>query len=57
MSMVACVFIFFMGGVAALTIMHLLFFFWGRSFKKTEDEQYLQRIANILQCPSLGDQK
>jgi hypothetical protein len=48
MHLVAYVFIFLMGGVAAIIIMRLMFHFWGQSFKKTEDDQYLKRIANIL---------
>lgn len=49
MNMVVYGVIFLMGGVAAIIIMRLLFRFWGHSFKKTEDDQYLKRIADILQ--------
>jgi len=48
MQVVAYVFIFLTGGVAAIIIMRLLFHFWGRSYKKTQDDQYLKRIADIL---------
>jgi hypothetical protein len=40
--------IFFMGGVAAIIIMRLLFHFWGQSFRKTQDDQILKRIADVL---------
>jgi hypothetical protein len=50
MHMVAAVVIFFLGGVAAIIIMRLLLFhFWGPSCKKNADDQYLKRIADILQ--------
>jgi hypothetical protein len=50
MQMVANVVIFFMGGVAAIIILRLLLFhFWGKPFRKTEDDQYLKRIADVLQ--------
>ncbi len=50
MHMVAAVVIFFLGGVAAIIIMRLLLFhFWGPSCKKNVDDQYLKRIADVLQ--------
>ena len=48
--MVAAVVILFLGGVAAIIIMRLLLFhFWSPSFKRNVDDQYLKRIADILQ--------
>ena len=48
--MVANGVILFIGGVAAIIILRLLLFlFWGKSFRKTGDDQYLKRIADALQ--------
>lgn len=49
MNLVAYAFIFLVGGIAAIIIMRSLFYFWGRSFRKNQDDQYLKRIADILQ--------
>jgi hypothetical protein len=40
--------IFFLGGVAAIIIMRLLYHFWGQSCRRTQDDQYLKRIADVL---------
>ena len=50
MHMFASVIIFLMGGAAAVIILRLLLFhFCDKSLRKTEDEQYLKRIADVLQ--------
>jgi hypothetical protein len=48
--MVANAVIFLMGGIAIIIILRLLLFhFWGKSFRNNEDDQYLKRIADVLQ--------
>jgi hypothetical protein len=50
MDLVADVGIFLIGGMAAIVILRLLLFhFWERSHKKIADDQYLKRIAEMLQ--------
>lgn len=49
MDTVTCAVIFFLGAVATLIVMRLLFLFWNRSFKRSRDDQYLEQIANALQ--------
>jgi hypothetical protein len=50
MHMIAYCGIFLLGGVGVLIIMRLLLFhFWGPSYRRTGDDQYLKRIADSLQ--------
>jgi hypothetical protein len=49
MDTVTCAVIFLLGGVATFIVMHLLFLFLSRPFKKRRDDQYLEQIANALQ--------
>ena len=54
MDSVTCTVIFILGGVATVIVMRLLFLFWNRSFKKCQDDQYLEQIANALQLKEFG---
>jgi hypothetical protein len=54
MNTVTCAVIFLLGGVAAFIVMHLLFLFLNRPFKKRRDDQYLEQIANALQLKKFG---
>ena len=48
MNTVICAVIFLLGTVATLIVMRLLFLFLNRPFKKNQDDQYLEQIANAL---------
>ena len=54
MDTVTCAVIFLLGGVATVIVMRLLFLFWNRPFKKNQDDQYLEQIANALQLKEFG---
>jgi hypothetical protein len=54
MDTVTCAVIFLLGGVATVIVMRLLFLFWNRPFKKSQDDQYLEQIANALQLKEFG---
>jgi hypothetical protein len=54
MDTVICAVIFLLGTVATVIVMRLLFLFWNRSFKKNQDDQYLEQIANALQLKEFG---
>ena len=43
-----CVVIFLLGGVATVIVMRLLFLFLSRAFRKNQDDQFLEQIANAL---------
>jgi len=49
MDQVTCAVIFFLGAVAAVIIVRVLFLVAIRPSPKNLDDQYLQRIANALQ--------
>ena len=54
MDTVTCAVIFLLGGVATVIVMRLLFLFWNRPFTKSQDDQYLEQIANALQLKEFG---
>ena len=54
MNTVSCAVIFLLGTVATVIVMRLLFLFLNRSFKKNQDDQYLEQIANALQLKEFG---
>jgi hypothetical protein len=54
MNMAICAVIFFLGGVATVIVMRLLFLFLNRPLKGIRDDQYLKQIANALQLPEFG---
>jgi hypothetical protein len=45
---------FLLGGVAALIVLRLLFLFWNRPFKNSQDDRYLEQIAQALQLKEFG---
>ena len=47
--------IFFFGGVATVIVLRLLFLFLNRPFKKSQDDRYLEQIANALQLKEFGN--
>ena len=49
MDQVTCAVIFFLGAVATVVIVRVLFLVAMRPSPKNRDDQYLQRIANALQ--------
>ncbi len=49
MDTVTCAVIFLLGAVATVIVMRLLFLFWNRPFTRSQDDQYLEQIANALQ--------
>ncbi len=49
MDKVTCAVIFFLGAVATIIIVRVLFLVSMRPSPKNLDDQYLQRIANALQ--------
>ena len=54
MNTLICAVIFLLGTVATVIVMRLLFLFLNRSFKKNQDDQYLEQIANALQLKEFG---
>ena len=54
MDTASCAVIFLLGTVATVIVMRLLFLFWNRPFKKSQDDQYLEQIANALQLKEFG---
>lgn len=40
--------ILLLGTVATIIVLRLLFLFWNRSFKRNQEDRYLERIANAL---------
>ena len=54
MDTVICAVIFLLGTVATVIVMRLLFLFLNRPFKKNQDDQYLEQIANALQLKEFG---
>jgi hypothetical protein len=54
MDSVTCTVIFILGAVATVIVMRLLLLFWNRPFKKRQDDQYLEQIANALQLKEFG---
>ena len=54
MNTVSYAVIFLLGGVATVIVMRLLFLFLNRSFKNSQDDQYLEQIANALRLKEFG---
>jgi hypothetical protein len=54
MSTIICAVIFLLGTVAAIIVMRLLFLFWNRSFQRSRDDRYLERIAHALRLKEFG---
>ena len=48
MDTVICAVIFLLGAMATAIVMRLLFLFWNRPFRKNQDDQYLEQIANAF---------
>lgn len=46
--------IFLLGGMGTVIVMRLLFLFLNRSFRKNQDDKYLEQIANALQLKEFG---
>jgi len=46
--------IFLLGGVGTVIVMRLLFLFWNQPFKRSQDDRYLEQIANALQLKEFG---
>ena len=49
MDMAIYAVIFLLGGVGTVIVMRLLFLFWNRPFRQSQDDRYLEQIANALQ--------
>ena len=54
MNTVSCAVIFLLGTVATVIVLRLLCLFLNRSFKKNQDDRYLEQIANALQLKEFG---